>query len=435
MKEGWKKEFKDKMSGYTEPAPEGLFEDIMASYDASAAGRKNRRRVLAVIVPGLAAAAAIAVAVVLGYDKSGSAVDAAGPGTDTHLLAQTQSVTEESPEAPQDDMAGPAAAESGREVHTAADRRDAVPGYVREEVPEDVPERQDTEGLKISGQEDISGETPELQNTETPETSGQEESGQVDIIPRDPYDWQHILLAENDRPAASRRPSFSVYASGLSGGSTSHSGYSSPVREAAMAPMAYGDNSLAGIMTFNRTRDVSTESEHFLPLRVGLAVSYRFTPHWSIETGIAYSWLLSKSRTGSDSYYVDSRQELHYLGIPLNISYNVWDSRWMRVYFSAGGMLEKCVGGRVRSDFVYSNDVRDRDTESLIVRPLQWSCGVSAGLQVNLTGLVGIYVEPGTTWHFRNSSDVETVYSEHPLNFNLNLGLRFSIGGGSDRHR
>ena len=63
MKEGWKKEFKDKMSGYTEPAPEGLFEDIMASYDASAAGRKNRRRVLAVIVPGLAAAAAIAVAV------------------------------------------------------------------------------------------------------------------------------------------------------------------------------------------------------------------------------------------------------------------------------------------------------------------------------------------------------------------------------------
>ena len=56
MKEGWKKEFRDSLSGYSEPAPEGLFEDIMASYEAASAKSRDRRRVLAVILPGLAAA-------------------------------------------------------------------------------------------------------------------------------------------------------------------------------------------------------------------------------------------------------------------------------------------------------------------------------------------------------------------------------------------
>lgn len=429
MKEGWKKEFRDSLSGYSEPAPEGLFEDIMASYEAASAKSRDRRRVLAVILPGLAAAAAITVAVIFGDGRRGNVPETSGTQEDTYLLAETGDRTV------QGDAGVPAEAGSIQEMPYPPEYRGGEPAHTSgtSSVPVNLPDedrRMDVETpVSIpSGAEEVSSEEDPAPDTGHSGTvSGQEESGQVDIIPQDPYDWQHILLAENDRPARKHGTSFNIYASGLSGGGSSHTGYSSPVRAAAMVPMSYGDNSLAGIMTFNRTKDVSTDYEHFLPLRVGLTFSYWLTPRWSIETGLTYSWLLSKSRTGSDSYYVDSRQELHYLGIPLNISYNVWDSRWMRVYFSAGGMLEKCVGGSFRSDFVYSNDIRDRDSGDLMVRPLQWSCSASAGIQVNLSSLLGIYLEPGASYHFRNGSDIESVYSEHPFNFNLNLGLRFSF--------
>ena len=124
---------------------------------------------------------------------------------------------------------------------------------------------------------------------------------------------------------------------------------------------------------------------------------------------------------------MDSRQTLHYLGIPLNVNFHIWQNRWMDVYASAGGMLEKCVGGKIRSDYVYGGNVRDTETEKLNIRPLQWSVGASAGLQFRLSGIVGLYLEPGVIYHFRNGSGVESAYSVHPLNFNLNLGLRFSF--------
>ena len=50
-----------------------------------------------------------------------------------------------------------------------------------------------------------------------------------------------------------------------------------------------------------------------------------------------------------------------------------------------------------------------------------------AGVQFSLSPLIGIYLEPGAIYYFDNGSDIETVYSDRPLNFNLNLGIRFSF--------
>ena len=58
---------------------------------------------------------------------------------------------------------------------------------------------------------------------------------------------------------------------------------------------------------------------------------------------------------------------------------------------------------------------------------LQWSAGVSAGLSYRFNDYIGIYAEPGASWHFRNGSFIESVYSERPLNFSLALGLRFYL--------
>ena len=49
-------------------------------------------------------------------------------------------------------------------------------------------------------------------------------------------------------------------------------------------------------------------------------------------------------------------------------------------------------------------------------------------MQLNLSSVVGLYVEPGVSYYFDNGSSVSNIYKEKPLNFNLEFGLRFSFG-------
>ena len=59
MKDNWKEELRTKMSGYSEPAPDGMWEDIMSA--CSAKRRRKRNVLLIAAFSGVAAAAAIAV--------------------------------------------------------------------------------------------------------------------------------------------------------------------------------------------------------------------------------------------------------------------------------------------------------------------------------------------------------------------------------------
>ena len=148
-------------------------------------------------------------------------------------------------------------------------------------------------------------------------------------------------------------------------------------------------------------------------------INYSFLGRHDISLALSYFWMIGQEF----GMYFDAGGTVSIHTIP---DRNDKNSR-LDVYASAGGMLEKCIGGTVRSDYVYGGDVRESGREKLTVKPLQWSVGASAGLQFKLSGIVGLYLEPGVIYHFANGSEVETAYSAHPLNFNLNLGLRFSL--------
>lgn len=89
--------------------------------------------------------------------------------------------------------------------------------------------------------------------------------------------------------------------------------------------------------------------------------------------------------------------------------------------------MEKCVSGRSRTEYIIGGSTVSTKTEDVMVRQLQWSVNASAGLQLNLSRHVGLYVEPGVSYAFDNGSDVETIYSKHPVNFDLTVGFRFSF--------
>ena len=153
------------------------------------------------------------------------------------------------------------------------------------------------------------------------------------------------------------------------------------------------------------------DMEHHQPISFGLSVRKSLAKGFSVETGLTYTLL------SSDAKFADSdqktEQKLHYLGIPLKANWNFLDKKLFTLYVSGGGMIEKCVYGKL-------------GTEKETVKPLQFSVSGAVGAQFNATKRVGIYVEPGVAYFFDDGSDVQTIRKENPFNFNIQAGIRLT---------
>lgn len=247
--------------------------------------------------------------------------------------------------------------------------------------------------------------------------------------------WGTVRDAE--RPARNRRRG-TIHAglsvSNVTGTSSSYAGYAGL---ASASMLSSRQNAEELIQTGNAVMLKSasspavsvgnTEITHRQPVRAGVSFRYDFTKRWGIETGLTYS-LLSSSISSSDSYSsFRTEQKLHYIGIPLQLSYDFLQTRWVSLYANAGGMMEKCVSGRADTDYMSDGNVISESREDIKVRPLQWSLNAAVGAEVHFTPLVGLYVEPGVSYFFNDGSDISTIYKERPVNFNLEFGLRFSF--------
>lgn len=181
------------------------------------------------------------------------------------------------------------------------------------------------------------------------------------------------------------------------------------------------------ILFENRGLTTQTNVNHHLPVTVGASFRWNLNEDWALETGFMYTLLVSDLHTGETAYKEDE-QRLHYVGIPLKVQRSIWKNNRFAFYGSAGGAVEKCVSGKVNTVWVTSGGTRTEETSSLDIDQLQWSVTAALGVQVNFTHQLGLYVEPGMAYYFDDNSGIETIRKEHPFNFNLQLGLRFSIG-------
>jgi len=144
---------------------------------------------------------------------------------------------------------------------------------------------------------------------------------------------------------------------------------------------------------------------HRQPVRFGLLLRYRLNDCWSVESGLSYTRLSSDITTIIDDETTVSEQRLNYLGLLLNISYELWKSRYFGLYVTGGGTIEK----------------------SLDTSPWQFSLNGAAGAEYKLTDFFSLYAEPGLGYYFKDGSSTPTIYQDHPFNFNFSFGLRFSL--------
>ena len=162
-----------------------------------------------------------------------------------------------------------------------------------------------------------------------------------------------------------------------------------------------------------------------------MTARYNITGRLGVETGLTYSILSSSVKIGNSETgknWSPGSQTLHYLGIPLNISLNILNSRYVNIYVTGGGMMEKSISGSIKTD-EYVDGKFDRTlTTNISPKGLQWSVNAAAGIQVNILPQLGFFVEPGVSHHFKNGSRVRSIYTDKPTDFSLGFGLRYSFG-------
>lgn len=202
----------------------------------------------------------------------------------------------------------------------------------------------------------------------------------------------------------------------------------SSVNNSVVSDISDASATYSQMLFSNMDKETYTDVKHHIPVTIGASVKWNINDKWALESGLNYTYLYSELRSGANSY-VEDKQKLHYVGIPLKVQRSIWNNSIFSLYASAGGMMEKCVSGSVETVYVDGNTKKNYESEDLSVKPLQFSVLASLGVQANFNKYFSLYIEPGMIYYFDDNTDILTIRKDKPFNFNLQLGLRFNING------
>ncbi len=229
----------------------------------------------------------------------------------------------------------------------------------------------------------------------------------------DPFAWPEEEEAED----SGRKPSFT-----LSGNAMTNDFSGTDIRQMRIPS--------AGVKT--RTGVEEKGSSTFdIPVTFGVGVRFNLSDRWALGTGVNWSKL---SRTFNGVYTevngsgditrnINSEivNDIHYIGVPLNLYFNIFDSRNLRFYAWGGGSAEKGLTNRFRiqSD---SGDIFYKEA----VNGLQWSAGAGLGLEFLLGEHFGLYLDPSARYYFDCGQPV-SIRTKRPFMMNYEVGIRFNL--------
>ena len=418
-KELWMNKLKEKLADYSEPTPasgwEQLEKELMPSVEKKIYPYRKWM---------MAAAAVILLAVV----SSVSLYFLGTPAADemrhiqTPALATTPDVL---PGVQQPDMQGtsvePVLRPVARENRLAKVDRD-IPEH---KMPVDEPAVKDEPALVVEEKElgTVINEGEPTEETNAGQTQTQtkdKERPTAGNRPRRPSDRDKYHIP-TEKPS-SRKGTWSMgLGVGNSGGASSDvgSGAYPYMSRVSMLSVSNGlmeipnDQTLVfedGVPYLRQAKQV-VDIKHHQPISFGLSVRKALGKGFSLESGLTYTLLSSDAKLADNDRQIE--QKLHYIGIPLRANWNFLDKKLVTLYVSGGGMVEKCVYGKLGS-------------EKETVKPLQFSVSGAVGAQLNATKRVGVYVEPGVAYYFDDGSDIQTIRKENPFNFNIQAGIRLT---------
>lgn len=445
----WKSQLRDRMEVYGEPEPDGLWESVASSLrqkgvmagsgvaeSVSSSGNlsRDRRHLWWYVVPALAMAA-VCVGLLLPFSGGESQVTVV-PGNMISESIIADKVLE-----------GDAANVAPAKASVSSDERPASNGVpVSGERP--VLDEMSSEE-KASAGDAFGGVLFDVDATVSPSqectvVEQQEPKARRDQEFSSEDDFEDPFAEEMETSSGSKR---SRLALGLHlGGVGSYSGGSSGSVSMADAfvssTVPFGTNNgtpikldskgklpYNGVLMGDTFRSVESEHRFYQPVSVGVEVSCDLGRRFFLGSGLSYTCLVSESSSGSSESRSSLTQTVHLLGVPLKLGYKIIDNPLFELSVAGGGRVDKAIASKTVTRLALNGPEPVRSASTGTVFPLYWSLTASASAAYKLSSLVGLYLEPGLSWHFSSKSDsglaLETVWSGRPLNFQLNAGVRF----------
>ena len=162
-----------------------------------------------------------------------------------------------------------------------------------------------------------------------------------------------------------------------------------------------------------------------LPISLGIGARFDIAPKWSIGVGVNWSLLtrnfdgaFTKVEGNETPEYTESsiRNTQHYIGIPVNVYYNIISNKHINFYTYAGGAVEK--GLTNKFDILSSKSVYKEE-----IQGVQWSANLGLGVEFMFGKHLGLYLDPSVRYYF-NCQQPKSIRTAQPFMLGLELGLR-----------
>ena len=422
----WEKRLGQRLRGLSEEPPAGGWERLERDLNARKRRATLLRLLLRTAVP-LTAAAALALALLLPSPDFLPRQQTTGSRRETPLSALTHHPAPAAPDAssPAKELKSPAAA--GSRLLAAISRQEKRPGPAPDApmkpAPPD-PAGREKEGPAAAAAEERPQESPAPATqphrpTPTPPPA---------TLPARP------AHKRTEKGSPRRQPQLALALQGMPGGRFGSSGYLSPPRSLLAAANGINDfygerqGAVSNFFAANLDREVGSRVKHRVPVQAALLVSIPLSGHFSLETGLSYTFLSSEISGGSPTAYYATRQRLHYAGVPLGLRYDFLTAGRFRLYATAGAQADCCISGSQATRFLIDGLPHAPEERCDAGRGLwQASVYLRAGIQADLTRRLGFYLEPGAAYYFADGSSLLTPRSQHPFNFSWQAGVRLTL--------
>lgn len=440
----WKSQLRDRMEAYGEPEPDGLWESVTSSLrqkgvmagsrvaeSSSSSGNLSRDRghLWWYVVPALAMAA-VCGGLLLPFSGGESQVTVV-PGDMISESIIADKVLE-------GDAANIAPAKASVPVSNGVPALDERP-VLDEMSSEEKASAGDAFGgvlIDVDAAVSPSQECTVVEQQEPKARREQEFSSEDDF--EDPFAEEREISSASKRS----RLALGLHLGGVGSYSGGSSGSVSMADAFVSSTVPFGTNDgtpikldskgklpYNGVLMGDTFRSVESEHRFYQPVSVGVEVSYDLGRRFFLGSGLSYTCLVSESSSGSSESRSSLTQTVHLLGVPLKVGYKIIDNPLFELSVAGGGRVDKAIASKTVTRLALNGPEPVRSASTGKAFPLYWSLTASASAAYKLSSLVGLYLEPGLSWHFGSKSDsglaLETVWSGRPLNFQLNAGVRF----------
>lgn len=451
--EKWLSQLSEKLEGYQEQPSDSVWEGV----SRKVLGTSLLRRWL---IPGMTAAAALLLGTFLLTLPSSPSPDTITADAEVNADVTPRFIEDPGTSTANDWISGDNLSEKsqtddigkiqGGNSNSKSQKNNSIDKTLSDEIIDRNPRETGIDQNRKAGaaesaeysEEAVSAEAaPEPDNTNaaaSKTSSEKEESIDNEVVRQeDAAKWAAIMAEEKaERNHSARRFSAGISVTGAGTASSSERQLTNAIMGAnpLESNVNYADWVDGGfrngesLVVYNQP-EVETKYSHKLPVKFGVSFRYGFNEKLGIESGLTYTLLNSTFTTaaGTANGNTTGKQTLHYIGIPLNVTYNIIGSKLFNVYASAGGAMEKAVGGYFETTGHVDGKRSETNRNSLKPKELQWSLNASAGAQVNVLNQLGLYVEPGISYRIPSGSHVRSIYTDKKLDFSIGFGIRFNF--------